>query len=103
MADVGKWLMELSALPSVNPAFVAVGTEGTGGRLVADYLTALAGKSGLSVELQEVFPGRSNLIARLEARGKTKRRVMLAPHMDTVVARPEQLRPVKKGGRIYGR
>jgi acetylornithine deacetylase/succinyl-diaminopimelate desuccinylase-like protein len=103
MADVGKLLMELIALPSVNPAFVPAGTNGTGERLVADYLTALAGKSGLSVELQEVFPGRSNLIARLEARGKTKRRVMLAPHMDTVVARPEQLKPVKKGGRIYGR
>src|SRR3954468_20969463 len=100
MADVGKLLMELIALPSVNPAFVPEGTAGTGEGLVADYLTALAAKAGLAVELQEVFPGRHNVIARLEARGKRKRRVMLAPHMDTVVAAPEQLRPVKRAGKI---
>jgi hypothetical protein len=34
---------------------------------VADYLTALAGKAGLAIELQEVFPGRHNVIARLRA------------------------------------
>lgn len=103
MADVGKLLMELIALPSVNPAFAPEGTAGTGEGLVADYLTALAGKAGLGIELQEVFPGRHNVIARLEARGKRKRRVMLAPHMDTVVGAPEQLRPVKRGGKIFGR
>ena len=103
MADVGKLLMELIALPSVNPAFVPEGTAGTGEGLVADYLTALAGKAGLGIELQEVFPGRHNVIARLEPRGKRRRRVMLAPHMDTVVAAPEQLRPVKRGGKIFGR
>src|SRR3954471_11041633 len=103
MGDVAKLLAELIALPSVNPAFVPAGTPGTGEGQVADYLTALARKAGLAIELQEVFPGRHNLIARLESRGKRKRRVMLAPHMDTVVAAQEQLRPVKRGGKIFGR
>src|ERR1041385_1796103 len=103
MADLGKLLAELIALPSVNPAFVPEGTPGTGEQLVADYLTALGGKVGLAIELQEVFPGRHNVIARLEPRGKRKQRVLLGPHMDTVVAAPEQFRPMKKNGRVYGR
>src|ERR1041385_3837803 len=103
MADVGKLLAELIALPSVNPAFVPEGTPGTGEQLVADYLTALGGKVGLAIELQEVFPGRHNVIARLEPRGKRKQRVLLGPHMDTVVAAPEQFRPVKRQGKMYGR
>ena len=103
MPDVNTLLAELIALPSVNPAFVPAGAPNTGEHRVADFLAATAKRAGLTVEKQEVFPNRHNLIARLASRGKTKRRILLSPHMDTVGASLEQFQPVKKGGRLYGR
>lgn len=103
MADAARLLAELIALPSVNPTFVPAGSPNTGEQKVAEFLAATAANAGLAVEFQEVFPGRSNLLARLESRGRTKRRIILGPHMDTVPASDEQFKPVKKNGRIYGR
>lgn len=103
MPDAAKLLAELIALPSVNPSFVPPGSPNTGEGRVADFLAATAARAGLAVEMQEVFPGRSNFLARLESRGKTKRRILLAPHMDTVRADDEQLHPKIKNGRLYGR
>jgi acetylornithine deacetylase/succinyl-diaminopimelate desuccinylase-like protein len=103
MPDAAKLLAELIALPSVNPAFVEPGDLNAGEKRVCDFLAATAAASGLDVELREVLPGRANLLARLEARGAAKRRVLLAPHMDTVGARPEQFTPTRKGDRLYGR
>ena len=60
--------------------------------------------AGLEVEFQKVVPGRSNLLARLVPSGKARRRVLLAPHLDTVnAARPEQFVPRLHHGRISGR
>ena len=99
-----KLLRELIALPSVNPAFVPAG-DGRGGEWrVTDYVASLAAKAGLAVEFQTVFEGkprRANLIARLEASGKTKRRVILAPHFDTVSA--EDFEPRVQNGKLFGR
>jgi acetylornithine deacetylase/succinyl-diaminopimelate desuccinylase-like protein len=103
MRDEAKLLAELIALPSVNPAFVPAGSPNTGEQRVADFLMATAASAGLAVEMQEVFPNRQNFIARLEARGKVKRRILLAPHMDTVGGSEEQFKPTKKVGRLYGR
>lgn len=95
---------ELIAIPSVNPAF---GQEHAAGeRNVAEYLAGLAKKAGLSAELQEVLPDRPNLLVRLPSRGKTRHRIILAPHLDTVGAPgdPADLfRPIHRSGRIYGR
>jgi acetylornithine deacetylase/succinyl-diaminopimelate desuccinylase-like protein len=56
------------------------------------------------VEFQKVFPGRSNLIARLQPAGKIRQTILLAPHLDTVnVAQEKQFQPVRRAGRIYGR
>jgi acetylornithine deacetylase/succinyl-diaminopimelate desuccinylase family protein len=99
--DAEKLLRDLIALPSVNPAFLPAGDARAGEARVADYLAALAGKAGLTVEFQEVFPGRRNLLARLEARGKARRRILLAPHLDTVGA--EDFEPRVSNGRIFGR
>jgi len=57
-------------IPSVS------GEEGEVGRFLASHLEAL----GFGVELQEVEPGRSNVLARTRARP----RVVLSTHMDTV-------------------
>ena len=103
-ANPARLLCELIALPSVNPALLPGSDSRAGERRVADFLAATAAKAGLAVELQEVLPGRSNLVAVLAAARKPKRRVLLAPHMDTVgVASDEQFKPVTKAGRICGR
>ncbi|MBV8856610.1 MAG: M20/M25/M40 family metallo-hydrolase [Acidobacteria bacterium] len=60
----------LMDIPSVS------GEEGEVGRFLASYLEGL----GYRVELQEVEPGRSNVLARTGARP----RVVLSTHMDTV-------------------
>lgn len=102
---VHKLLRELIALPSVNPAFLPGRDDLTGERRVADFLAFTADRAGLELEWQEVFPGRSNLLIRLTpAGGKVRRRVLLAPHMDTVGVDSEaRFKPVVKAGCLHGR
>ncbi len=98
-------LRELIALPSVNPAFLPDRDDLTGERRVADFLAFTADRAGLELEWQEVFPGRSNLLIRLTpAGGNVRRRILLAPHMDTVGVDGEtRFKPVVKQGRLHGR
>ncbi|MEY4202206.1 MAG: hypothetical protein RLZZ265_3946, partial [Verrucomicrobiota bacterium] len=98
-------LRELIALPSVNPAFLPGRAELTGEQRVADFLAFTADRAGLELKWQEVFPGRSNLLIHLTpAGGKVRRRVLLAPHMDTVGVDAEaRFKPVVKAGRLHGR
>lgn len=101
-----RLLCELIGIPSVNPAFV-FGTEAYAGeQSVADFLAGAAATAGLPVELQEVLPGRMNLIVRLSPGKRPRQRVLLAPHLDTVGAPGDWGRmfsPTLKSGRIYGR
>ena len=104
MANARQLLSELIALPSVNPAFLPANDPRAGEQRVADFLAAVAIHGGLDVEVQEVFPGRTNLLARLAPRGKARQRIMLAPHMDTVGgASPEIFQPREQNGRLHGR
>jgi acetylornithine deacetylase/succinyl-diaminopimelate desuccinylase-like protein len=102
-----KLLRDLIALPSVNPAFLAQGDARAGEWRIADFLASLAAKCGLPVEFQEVFPAkggqraRSNVIVRLEPAARAKKRIILAPHLDTVSA--ESFQPRVERGRMYGR
>ena len=98
-------LRELIALPSVNPAFLSGREDLTGEQRVADFLAFTADRAGLELEWQKVFPGRSNLLIRLTpAGGRARRRILLAPHMDTVGVDGEaRFKPVKKAGRLHGR
>jgi acetylornithine deacetylase/succinyl-diaminopimelate desuccinylase-like protein len=98
-----KLLCELIALPSVNPAFLPAGDPRAGESRVADFLTATAARLKLDLDFQEVFHGRRNVLARLTPAGSSRRRVVLAPHLDTVVAAEEQFQPRTKNGRIFGR
>ena len=68
--DLFKLTRTLMDIPSVS------GEEGEVGRFLASYLEGL----GYKVELQEVEPGRANVLARTRARA----RVVLSTHMDTV-------------------
>ncbi|HEV8543822.1 MAG TPA: M20/M25/M40 family metallo-hydrolase [Verrucomicrobiae bacterium] len=106
MTAAENLLAELIALPSVNPAFLPAGDERGGEGRVAECLASKATSAGLSVEFQQVLPDRSNLIVRLIPRGKPTRRVILAPHLDTVgsVNMPEShFKPAVENGRMHGR
>jgi acetylornithine deacetylase len=103
MTKTEKLLRELIALPSVNPAFLPEGHARAGEQRVADFLAATAAQNGLTVELQKVLPGRSNLLARLCPAEKVRQRVLLAPHMDTVNGTDDQFTPRLSQGRLYGR
>lgn len=105
MSPSEKLLRELIALPSVNPAFMPAGDARAGEARVADFLTAIAARGGLEIERREVMPGRSNLLARLSP-AKPSRRIVLAPHMDTVGHAHMQdtlFEPKLKGDRLFGR
>jgi acetylornithine deacetylase len=106
LADVTrteKLLAELIALPSVNPAFLPPRHPHAGEKRVAEFLAATAARAGLTVEFQKILPGRANLIARLKPRNQVRQTILLAPHLDTVVANSTQFIPQRKNGRLYGR
>jgi len=109
MTRTEKLLAELIALPSVNPAFAPAAAAAPsprspyGEKNVADFLAATAAQAGLDVEFQDVRPGRYNLLARLLPKGEVQRTILLAPHLDTVVAVEAQFAPRWNQGRLHGR
>ncbi len=103
MTGTERLLAELIALPSVNPAFLPVRHPHAGEKRVADFLSSVAANAGLDVEFQKVLPGRANILARLQPPGPVRQTILLAPHLDTVVADSTQFIPQRKHGRLYGR
>lgn len=94
-------LKELVAIDSVNPSLV----PGAAGEAhIADALAEYMRRLGLDVELQEVAPGRRNVIGVLDG-AERGRSLMFCGHMDTVgvegMAAPFD--PVERDGRVYGR
>jgi len=104
MKSVLKLLMDLVAIPSINPAFIDPGHAWAGERQIAQFIGGLGEKNGLEVSWQEVLPERSNVILRLLPSGKIKKRLLLAPHLDTVMVQDEGLLvPRQVGRRLIGR
>jgi acetylornithine deacetylase/succinyl-diaminopimelate desuccinylase family protein len=101
MDPVVRLLKELVAIDSVNPSLVA---GAAGEAAVARALVEEMRSFGLTVEVQEVAPGRPNVVGTLEGR-TTGRSLMFCGHIDTVgvagMTRPFD--PVERDGRIYGR
>ena len=102
MADTTiQLLRDLIAIDSVNPSLVpGASGESEIARAVAQILQA----GGLDVEVQEVTPGRMNVIGVLQGKQKG-RSLMLCGHMDTVgvVGMEAPFDPVVRDGRVYGR
>ncbi|MEW6510930.1 MAG: M20 family metallopeptidase [Bacteroidota bacterium] len=97
-------LADLVAIPSMNPMGRArAGAEYSEAALaghVADYLR----RHAIDVELQEVAPGRPNVIAHIDA-GAAKT-LLLEAHLDTVYADGMSFppfTPAVRDGRLYGR
>lgn len=98
-------LSSLIALPSVNPnSHDLTGPTFYESRMTA-WLVNFFEHLDVPCECQEVFPGRHNVIARLDSPGAT-RTILLDAHQDTVpvegmITPPFQA--VIRNGRLYGR
>jgi acetylornithine deacetylase/succinyl-diaminopimelate desuccinylase-like protein len=99
-----RLLEELIVRPSVNPAFVPPDDPDAGEERVAAFIAETGRRAGLDVAYQDVAPARQNVLLTYRPRGPIRQRLLLAPHMDTVgVTTPSQLKPARRGGRLYGR
>jgi acetylornithine deacetylase/succinyl-diaminopimelate desuccinylase-like protein len=74
---------------------------------MTEFVAATCAKAGLDIDLIPMAPDkpeRSNLVARLRPIGVVRRRIVLAPHLDTVgVDTAERFRPILREGRLHGR
>src|SRR3954454_18239115 len=101
MSDLVELLRDLVAIDSVNPELVPGGAgEGAVARFVAEWLE----RAGLEVTLQEVAPGRPNVVGVRRGSGGG-RSLVLNAHMDTVgfAGMGSPLEPHVEGDRLYGR
>ena len=91
----------LVAVDSQNPSLVdGAAGEGAVARVLGDVLR----EWGFAVELQEIAPGRPNVVARIGKAGG--RSLMFNGHLDVVGVTGmthAPFDPVEKNGRIYGR
>ena len=99
--DALQLTRELVAIDSVNPTLVP-GAAGEGA--IADWLADYLRRAGFDVELDEVAPGRPNVIAMAERSGAGPTR-MLCGHTDTVGVEgmTAPFTPALHDGRLYGR
>lgn len=102
--NVVELLQALIRIPSVNPDGDP-GTELIGEARIAAWLTPWLEARGFAVTLEEIQPGRPNLIAR--APGPTDRpRILLGPHLDTVGVGGMSIDPFggeRRDGCVWGR
>lgn len=81
-ASVSELLQSLIRIPSVNPDN-APDQGATGEQACAVWVGEFLRKCGAEVTLEEVRPGRPNVIGRFGGRRKGAA-ILLAPHLDTV-------------------
>lgn len=97
-------LQSLIQIPSVNPDAVP-GSPHSGEARMAAYLEQLLSEWGFAVTLEEVLPGRPNVIARCPG-PEDRPRVLLGPHLDTVEVDGMTIDPFRgeeRDGKIWGR
>lgn len=105
--EVVSLLGDLVAIPSINPAFRQEGDPALwfGEASVAGYVADWLRRLGLAVRLDEVLPGRANVVATLK--GKAGRgRLIWEGHTDTVQVAGMSIPPFTpelRDGRLHGR
>jgi acetylornithine deacetylase len=96
-----KLLRDLVAINSVNPTLVP-GAPGEGE--IADAIATTMRRIGLDVAVEEVAPGRPNVVGVLEGRAPGQS-LMFCGHTDTVgvAGMIDPFAPVERDGRLFGR
>ena len=101
-------LQRLISIPSVNPEGDP-GIDQTGeGECAAWVANFLEQQCGAEVILEEILPDRPNVVARFPSENSPgeKKRILFAPHTDTVSVRNMTIDPFsgeERDGRIWGR
>ena len=96
-----RLLRELVAINSVNPSLVP---DAPGEREIAEVVATHLRQLGMDVEMQEVAPGRANVVG-MRAGRNSGRSLMFCGHIDTVgvAGMSAPFDPVVRSGRVYGR
>jgi len=96
-----RLLRDLVAINSVNPTLVP---GAPGERDVADAVAGEMRRIGLDVTIEEIAPGRPNVVGVIEGRSRG-RTLMLCGHTDTVgvTGMTDPFTPAERDGRLYGR
>jgi acetylornithine deacetylase/succinyl-diaminopimelate desuccinylase family protein len=98
-------LRELIRIPSVNPDGDP-GTLHTGEKECALFVADFLRGSGAEASIEEVLPGRPNVVGRFPSQGNGKRRLLFAPHTDTVSVAGMTIDPFAadlREGKVWGR
>ncbi|MEO8290471.1 MAG: M20/M25/M40 family metallo-hydrolase [Gaiellaceae bacterium] len=101
MIPVAELTAELVRIDSVNPELVP---GGAGEAEIAAFVASWLEEAGLVAEVEEVAPGRPNVIGRARGSGGG-RSLLLNAHMDTVgyAGMEAPLEPRVENGRLHGR
>ena len=104
MEAVTKLLSDLVAIPSMNPMGRGrVGKEYSE-QSIAEFVAQFMRKASIDVELQQVSPGRPNVIGVVSVGAQET--LMLEAHLDTVFADSmliDPFDPIVRDGRLFGR
>ncbi|WP_427917208.1 M20/M25/M40 family metallo-hydrolase [Streptomyces sp. cg40] len=101
-AGAESLLRDLVGIPSVNPRGQGAGDGGE--TAVAEYVREWLAARDITSEVQEVLPGRPNIVAVVPGRGAGT--VVLETHLDTVEVDGMTVDPFGgevREGRLYGR
>ena len=101
MSETINLLRELISIDSVNPSLVA---GAAGEENVANAVAAHMRESGLDVFIDDVAPGRQNVVGVLEGRSRG-RSLMFCGHSDTVGVEgmDAPFDPIERDGKMFGR
>jgi acetylornithine deacetylase len=101
VTGTSELLERLVAIDSVNPTLVP---GGAGEAEIARFVAGWLEEHGVEVELEELAPGRANVVGRVRGTGGG-RTLLLNAHLDTVaLGGPDGgLAPRVEDGRLYGR
>jgi acetylornithine deacetylase/succinyl-diaminopimelate desuccinylase-like protein len=102
--NVVELLADLVSISSVNPQGLP-GTDLTGEQAIAEYTADFLRRSGAEVTLEEVLPGRPNVLASFRPQ-KPRARLSFAPHLDTVSVVGMSIPPFAaaiREGKLFGR
>jgi len=94
-ADAVALLRHLVTIPSVNPAASPTKSDTVGEGRLARFIFQYLSDAGLHCLMQEVLPGRPNVIAVLE--GDSTPAVLLEAHTDTVGTDNMEIAPFEPG------